>query len=210
MESIEGQTDKKFKGFIDTVIKVPRTARKLSKKPIASDLEASHRTVMRLSELKALVAAEAQRKQEEVLADDASAKKPEGVSSLSLSESPSESSSLYYYYILDWKTTNYGWPPDKKRDFQKQLQLVLYKHFFCKFMNLPLEQVKCGFVLLKRTPRKSDNSRIELVPVSVGPKTQEKGLKIMHDMINQIKTGRTIKNRESCRFCVYNGTMHCT
>lgn len=113
-------------------------------------------------------------------------------------------------FILTHNTTSWGWDAQKKRDFQKQLQLVFYKHYFCKIFKLRLDQVKCGFVLLKRTPRKSDNSRCEFVPVSVGPKTEAKALTILNDMINQVSYGVAIKNRNSCRFCEYNGTEHCT
>lgn len=193
MESIEGQTNKKFKGFIDSVIRVPRSAKSIAKTSTSHSV--SSNTIMRLSELKALSAQVAETQEKQVLSEKDSAESP-----------PVE----YDYYIIDWKTTNYGWSPDKKRDYQKQLQLILYKHFFCKIMNLPLERVKCGFVLLKRTPRKSDNSHVEYIPVSVGPKTQEKGLKTLHDMINQIQARRTLKNRNSCRYCAYNGTEHCT
>lgn len=110
--------------------------------------------------------------------------------------------------VLDWKTTSWGWAADKKRDFQKQLQLVLYKHFWCKIHNLDLKQVKTGFVLLKRTPKK-DGSRCEFVPVSVGPKTEEKALEIVQNMLNQLQQRRFVKNRSSCMYCVYSGTKHC-
>ena len=44
----------------------------------------------------------------------------------------------YQTVIIDWKSTSWGWTADKKRDFQKQLQLVLYKHYWCKINNLDL------------------------------------------------------------------------
>jgi len=176
-ESIPGQTNKSFKGFIDTVLRMPRKAPK-TKRNADPD---SKNPPMRLSEMVG-----------------------------SSGAAPETTGSEFEYYIIDWKTTSWGWAPDKKRDFQKQLQLALYKHFFCKLMNVPLDQVKCGFVLLKRTPRKSDGSCVEYVPVSVGPKTEEKAVAILHDMINQIQTGRTIKNRNSCRYCAYHNTEHCT
>ena len=178
-ESVAGQTNKWFKGFIDTVIRIPKNSRK-SKKVTPSDEGA---TVMRLSEL---------------------------VKQVKPGEEKQEFGDGYEFWIIDWKTTSWGWDAMKKRDFQKQLQLVFYKHYFCRLLGLRLDQVKCGFVLLKRTPRKSDNSRCELVPVSVGPKTETKALEVLNNMINQVSSGRAIKNRNSCRFCDYNGTEHCT
>lgn len=180
-ESVAGQTNKWFKGYIDTVIRMPKNTRK---KRVSSFPEADtdKPVVMRLSEL---------------------------VGQVEGGEKP-EFGDGYEFWIIDWKTTSWGWDAMKKRDFQKQLQLVFYKHYFCRLLNLRLDQVKCGFVLLKRTPRKSDNSRCELVPVSVGPKTETKALEVLNNMINQVVSGRAIKNRNSCRFCDYNGTEHCT
>ncbi len=176
-ESVAGQTNKYFKGFIDTVIRMPKNARKKR-----SSETNDNNSIMRLSELV---------KQTK-------------------SETDIEFGDGYEYYIIDWKSCSWGWDAAKKRDFHKQLQLALYKHYFCRISNLRLDQVKCGFVLLKRTPRKSDKSRCELVPVSVGPKTEARALEVLNNMINQVASGRAIKNRNSCRYCEYNGTEHCT
>jgi len=181
-EKIDGQTNKWFKGFIDSVIKIPKGKRRAISK--LSSVAKKDQPMMRLSEL----------------VKDVTPKAPVVESSFS------ENSE---YWIFDWKTTSWGWPAERKRDFQKQLQLVLYKHFFCRLLGLRLDQVKCGFVLLKRTPKKSDGSVVELVPVSVGPKTEQKAVDVLHDMINQIQTRRTIKNRASCRFCEFANTVHC-
>jgi hypothetical protein len=180
-ESVAGQTNKWFKGYIDTIIRIPKNARK---KRGSSLPDSEGKAVpMRLSEL---------------------------VGQVKTDEEKQQFGDGYEFWILDWKTTSWGWDAMKKRDFQKQLQLVFYKHYFCRLLGLRLDQVKCGFVLLKRTPRKSDNSRCELVPVSVGPKTEAKALEVLNNMINQVASGRAIKNRNSCRFCDYNGTEHCT
>jgi len=184
-EPVVGQKNKWFKGFIDSVIKVPR---KRPKKIISNDegeVEISSKP-LRFSDMKNF--AEQSTEIKKPIVDNIN----------------------WQYYIFDWKTTGHGWTPDKKRDFNKQLQLILYKHFFCSIFGLDLDDVKCGFVLLKRTKRKSDNSRVELVPVSVGPKTEEKALKVLGNMINQVNSKRTMKNRNSCRYCPYNGTEHCT
>lgn len=180
-ESVAGQTNKWFKGYIDTIIRIPKNARK---KRGSSLPDSEGKAVpMRLSEL---------------------------VGQVKTDEEKQQFGDGYEFWILDWKTTSWGWDAMKKRDFQKQLQLVFYKHYFCRLLGLRLDQVKCGFVLLKRSPRKSDNSRCELVPVSVGPKTEAKALEVLNNMINQVASGRAIKNRNSCRFCDYNGTEHCT
>lgn len=114
----------------------------------------------------------------------------------------------FEHFVLDWKTTSWGWTADKKRDFNKQLQIMLYKIFYCQKMNLDLKEIKCGFVLLKRDPNK-EGSYCEFVPVSVGEKSMERALSVVNSMVNQVKQGRTMKNRWSCRFCKFANTKHC-
>lgn len=111
------------------------------------------------------------------------------------------------YFILDWKTCGAGWTPDKKRDFNKQLQIILYKHFFCEVMKLDLKEVKCGFVLLKRKPGR--RSPCELIPISVGPVAQERALTVLNQTINQIKRGIYLKDKRNCKYCPYFNTPHC-
>ena len=198
-EPIEGQTNKHFKGFIDAVIKVPINVRKTAKKTpskkkglVVEEISSNSPPPMRLSELTKTSALEA-------LIPEVEGER----------EEPAFAKG-YEFWILDWKTSSWGWQASKKRDFNKQLQLVLYKHFFCKFFGLRLNQVKCGFVLIKRTPSKKDiNNRVELVTVSVGPKTEAKGVELLHNMLNQLQARRMIKNRHACRFCPYSGTKHC-
>lgn len=116
------------------------------------------------------------------------------------------------YWILDWKTCSWGWKTDMKRSFDKQMQLILYKHFFCQNMGIPPKQVKTAFVLIKRIMKKdrTPGDRIELVPVSVGPVAIDNALKVLHNMINQVRLGFATKNRRYCKpFCPYMGTSHC-
>lgn len=179
-ESIKGHKNRWFKGYIDSVIKIPRKRKK-------KDNVKSNQEVLRFSDLEDTVLGESGKESKPVI-DNVN----------------------WEYVIIDWKTTKNGWPVDKKRDFNKQLQLVLYKHYFCNIFNLDLTDVKCSFVLIKRQAKKSDGSRVELVPVSVGPKTEEKGVAILNSMIKQVSSGRVIKNRNSCRYCPYYATEHCT
>jgi hypothetical protein len=117
------------------------------------------------------------------------------------------------YYIIDFKTCSFGWTLEQKTSYDKQLQLMLYKHFFCQLMGVDMTDVKCGFILLKRVvPKKrKPNDRLELVPISVGPKSLEKSQETLNSMINQVKRGFFVKNRMSCEpFCPYRGSRFCT
>lgn len=113
------------------------------------------------------------------------------------------------YWILDWKTANaYGWRREKKQDILMTAQLILYKHFWSRKHNIPLKDIRCGFILLKRGGK--PGNMCDLVNVSVGPKAIEKGLKIMRSMIKNVTKQFSLKNRNSCTYCPFKDTEHCT
>ena len=114
----------------------------------------------------------------------------------------------YKYWILDWKTSkSYGWDRRKKRDQLVQAQIILYKYYWATKNDIPLKDVGCGFVLLKRGGK--PGSMCELVPVSAGPKAIERANKMVSSMISAVRRGFFIKNRDSCKFCDYHNTIHC-
>lgn len=113
------------------------------------------------------------------------------------------------YWILDWKTSqSYGWRRSKKQDILMTAQLILYKHFWSRKHNIPLKDINCGFILLKRGGK--PGNMCELVTVSAGPKSLERALKIMRSMIKMVKKQFNLKNRNSCTYCPYKDTEHCT
>lgn len=115
----------------------------------------------------------------------------------------------YNYWIIDWKTAGaYGWRKNKKQDFLMQAQLILYKHFWSEKHNIPLSDIRCGFILLKRGGK--EGNVCDIVPVSVGPKTLQRGIKLMNNMIASVSNGMFLKNRNSCMFCPFENTEHCT
>jgi predicted RecB family nuclease len=113
------------------------------------------------------------------------------------------------YYIIDWKTAKtYGWRREKKQDILMTAQLILYKYFWSRKHNIDMKDIRCGFVLLKRGAK--PGKVCEFVPVSVGKKSVEKALKIVNSMIYSINNKMFLKNRNSCKFCPYANTKHCT
>jgi predicted RecB family nuclease len=115
----------------------------------------------------------------------------------------------YKYWILDWKTAkSYGWDRRKKQDFLVQAQVVLYKHYWAKKHNIPLKDIGCGFILLKRGGK--PGKMCEFLPISAGPKMLEKSVKMVRSMVSGVYKKLSIKNRNSCRFCEYYQTEHCT
>lgn len=112
------------------------------------------------------------------------------------------------YWILDWKTTAWGWGIDKKTDFKLHQQLIFYKNFWSKKTNIDLKKIKCGFILLKRTAKQG--AKCELVTVSVGDVTSTRAFKNIGNMLSSMKKGIAIKNKESCTYCQFKNTEHCT
>jgi len=113
------------------------------------------------------------------------------------------------YVIIDWKTANSrGWSRDKKQDIKTTAQLILYKHYWSEKNNIPLKDIACNFVLLKRGSKPGKICKI--VEVSAGPKSIEKANKMVRNMIGGVRREFFMKNRLSCKFCPFSGTEHCT
>ena len=55
----------------------------------------------------------------------------------------------------------------------------------------------------------SSDLNCELVTVSVGDKAVEKAMGTIDNMLGYIQKKMFPKNRESCKYCPYNGTEHC-
>ena len=115
----------------------------------------------------------------------------------------------YEYWIIDWKTAGSGgWRSDKKQDFLMQLQLILYKYYWSQKHGIPHNQVRCAFITLGRGAKKG--KVCQLVKVSAGPKTLVKGVKVLNSMISGVRRKLFLKNRDSCKYCQYHQTEHCT
>jgi hypothetical protein len=112
-------------------------------------------------------------------------------------------------WILDWKTASpRGWAPEKQRDFLMQAQLMLYKSFWSSKMQLASKDISLPFVLLTKNTK--PEKAIQLINISAGPESMDKAQKLVRSAIHGIEKGLKIKNRESCKFCEFRGTEHCT
>ena len=111
------------------------------------------------------------------------------------------------YWILDWKVTSWGWDSHKKQDKFKRMQLALYKHYLSKKLDIPLDDIKCGFVILKRTNRKEQYC--ELLEVSVGDKTRLEAVEVVSKTVSMIARKWWMKNRNACKWCEFANTPLC-
>lgn len=112
------------------------------------------------------------------------------------------------FWILDAKTTNNGWNDNKKADPMVKAQLLLYKNFWSKKLNIDPQAIKCAFLLLKREGIASE--RLELFPINVDNEKVEKSLKVVKNMIASMKRGVALKIRSACEYCEYKNTEWCT
>jgi hypothetical protein len=111
-------------------------------------------------------------------------------------------------WIIDWKTAGPGgWFKDKRRDFLTHAQIVLYKSYWSRKLGVDPRDIQTAFVLLKRGAKPGKS--IDLFRVSSGPKTLEKGDKLVSSMISTVRKGMFLKNRNSCKFCEFYQTEHC-
>jgi len=114
----------------------------------------------------------------------------------------------YRYWIIDWKTSSgRGWSLDKQRDFNTHAQVILYKHFWGTKHQIPMKDIQCGFVLLKKV--KTIGKSCQLIKVSAGPKSLEKSQKLVRNMIKTVEKGLYLKNRDACMFCEFKNTDYC-
>jgi hypothetical protein len=118
------------------------------------------------------------------------------------------------YTIYDIKTSTRGWSEMDKRDEIKLNQILLYKHYYSKLINVPIEKIDVKFFIVKRKPYENPDfptHRVqEFVPAN--------GKKKVDKAVNQFKafiescydTSGTLiersyeKNLDSCKYCPFN------
>lgn len=110
-------------------------------------------------------------------------------------------------WLIDWKTSSWGWNREKKSDEITRSQLIYYKNFWTNKTEVLPKDVRCGFVLLKRSAKPGEHC--ELVPVSVGNVTTDRSLQVINNMVGSLNRGMALKNKLNCRWCDYRGTKHC-
>jgi len=112
------------------------------------------------------------------------------------------------YWVIDWKTTGpAGWMYKKKRDFLALAQVGLYKKYISKKLNIPIKDIRCAYVFLKRGAK--PEKCIEKFTVSVGPKFITKADKMVYSMIKSVENGISLRNYNSCKFCPFSNSEHC-
>jgi hypothetical protein len=110
------------------------------------------------------------------------------------------------HHIIDWKTCSWGWDLKKKSDKLITYQLTLYKNFYSLKYNIDVKDVETHFALLKRTAKKD---RVEIFRVTSGAKKMSNALDLLKQAVTNIESGKSYKNRMSCKYCEFYKTEHC-
>ena len=124
--------------------------------------------------------------------------------------------------IYDIKTSTQGWNKWQKKDENKTQQLLLYKQFYSKQYNHPIENIEVEYFIVKRKlwekamfPQK----RVQKFSPASGTVSMNKVAKRLDtflDLAFDDEGERISENiiptpsKKSCRWCEFNKTEHCS
>ena len=122
--------------------------------------------------------------------------------------------------IYDIKTSTMGWNKWMKKDENKTQQLLLYKQFYAKQYNHPIDKIEVEYFIVKRKlwekamfPQK----RVQKFSPASGTVSMNKVNKKLLKFIGEAFTEKgehkndmvATPSKKSCRFCEFNQTEHC-
>ena len=122
------------------------------------------------------------------------------------------------YKIIDLKTSTRGWNKWQKADESKTHQLLLYKVFYAKEFNVPLDKIEVEFIILKRKHDPDDiwsGDRIQRFVPPHGNMSSKEAWSSFNNFLNEsfTKGGEYNmdcsfpktpgKNKKNCRYCEF-------
>ena len=124
--------------------------------------------------------------------------------------------------IYDIKTSTMGWNKWMKKDENKTQQLLLYKQFYAKQYDVPIEKIEVEYFIVKRKLYENvdwPQKRIQQWGPASGKISMNRVAKRLSNFIdvafNDDGSYNTNKlfptpSKKACRFCEFNQTEHCT
>ncbi len=121
--------------------------------------------------------------------------------------------------IYDFKTSSAGWNSYMKEDESKYSQILLYKAFYSKKFNVPLNMIDVEFFILKRKLYENANfpqSRIQTFEPTNNNKAIVEALKGFTDFVKECFTPQGEynlevkylkipgKNKKNCKYCAHH------
>ena len=122
--------------------------------------------------------------------------------------------------IIDIKTSTMGWNKWMKKDENKTQQLLLYKQFFSKQYDHPIERIDVEYFIVKRKLYENldfPQKRVQkFVPASGKPSMNKVNMRLLK-FVNEAFTedGKrkddmiATPNKKACKWCEFKGTEHC-
>jgi hypothetical protein len=123
--------------------------------------------------------------------------------------------------IYDIKTSTKGWNKWMKKDENKTQQLLLYKQFYSKQYNHPIDKIDVEYFIVKRKLWENldfPQKRVQkFVPASGKPSMNKVG-KRLDTFLNEAFTDTgehkndmiPTPSKKACRFCEFNQTEYCS
>ena len=122
---------------------------------------------------------------------------------------------VHEWTIVDIKTSTKGWNKWAKADDKKKAQLLLYKEFFSKQFNIPLDKIKVEYFIVKRRiPKDAEfaamQKRVQEFRPTDGPRKMKQAVELMENFVTQAvgmdgnyleKEYPTNPSKNACRFC---------
>lgn len=119
------------------------------------------------------------------------------------------------YTIYDIKTSTRGWSDKEKKDESKINQILFYKKFYSKALDVPEEKIDVNFFIVKRKIYENTEFPIpriqEFVPAS-GKIKVKKAYESLENFVKECFTPDAkyvtdrvfVKNTKSCKYCPYS------
>lgn len=125
------------------------------------------------------------------------------------------------FKIIDIKTSTGGWGKEAKKEENKQFQLILYKKFFSETFNIPLDQIKIEFFIVKRKVYDHPDYHISRIQQFVPASGKVKLNKVDKALNKFITEAFTVNNEYSdrqhqpkvskkCGWCPFHKTVKCS
>ena len=124
--------------------------------------------------------------------------------------------------IIDIKTSTRGWNKWQKKDENKTQQLLLYKQFYSKQYNHPIENIEVEYFIVKRKLWENfdfPQKRVQKFSPASGTVSMNKVAKKLKAFMDEafdeegkhiIKEYETKSSKKACRWCEFNQTEYCT
>ena len=123
--------------------------------------------------------------------------------------------------IIDIKTSTRGWNKWAKKDENKTQQLLLYKQFYSKQYNVPVENIDVEYFIVKRKLWENldfPQKRVQKFSPASGKPSMNKVTKRLDTFLNEAFTDSgeykndmtATPSKKACRFCEFNQTEYCS